>query len=163
MKRILEVQKQMGTLSKDAKNPFFKSKYLDLTTLIEHVTPLLNAQGLVLIQPIEDGVVSSVIVDSENGKPLCHSGISLPNESNPQKLGSAISYYRRYTLKSLLAIAEDDDDGNKASKPTPPIKQKLTPEQYTATLGAKKEKIIAVIKKFDLTVEQSKELNELIK
>lgn len=43
------------------------------------------------------------------------------------------------------------------------VKQKLTPEQYTATLGAKKENILAVIKKFDLTMKQSKELNELIK
>ena len=49
---------------------------------------------------------------------LAHSFITIPeNITDPQKLGSAITYFRRYTLKSLLAIAEEDDDGNRAAKP----------------------------------------------
>jgi len=116
MKRLLEVQKEIGTLSKSAKNPFFKSQYLDLTTLIEHVTPLLNAQGLVLLQPLSGDAVTSAIVDGETGDTIASSTLTLPNITDPQKLGSAITYFRRYTLKSLLAIAEVDDDGNLASK-----------------------------------------------
>jgi hypothetical protein len=42
----------------------------------------------------------------------------LPNIQDPQKIGSAITYYRRYSLQSLLALQTDDDDGNKASQPT---------------------------------------------
>lgn len=116
MKRLLEVQKQIGTLSKSAKNPFFKSQYLDLTTLIEHATPLLNAQGLVLLQPLSGDTVTSAIMDGDTGEVIVSSSLTLPNISDPQKLGSAITYFRRYTLKSLLAIAEVDDDGNLASK-----------------------------------------------
>lgn len=116
MKRILEVQKEIGALSKKSTNPFFTSQYLDLNDLLAHVTPLLHKQGLILIQPIQDGIVCSEIWDAESGKKLTSSGIALPNIDNPQKLGSAITYYRRYTLKSLLAIAEKDDDGNGASK-----------------------------------------------
>jgi hypothetical protein len=116
MKKLLEVQKQIGTLSKNSKNPFFKSQYLDLTTLIEHVTPLLNEQGLVLLQPLAGDTVTSAIMDSETGEVIASSSLTLPNQQDPQKLGSAITYFRRYTLKSLLAIAEVDDDGNLANK-----------------------------------------------
>lgn len=126
MKRLLEVKKQIGTLSKKETNPFFKSKYLDLNSLLDAVEPLLWEQGLILLQPIQDNRVYSVIMDSENGNTLFSSDIELPNITDPQKLGSCITYFRRYTLKSLLAISEEDDDGNKASKPTPKPVQKKT-------------------------------------
>ena len=119
MKALLEVQKEIEALSKDSKNPFFKSKYLDLPTLLKNVKPVLNKHGLVLLQPIEDGKVFSILVDVENGENLCASGIPLPDIKDPQKLGAAITYFRRYTLTSLLAIEEQDDDGNKASIPEP--------------------------------------------
>lgn len=116
MKRILEVKKKIGTLSKNSANPFFKSKYLDLNSLLVHIEPLLIEQGLLLTQPIIDGLVISRIIDTETGATLLESSLALPNIQDPQKLGSCITYYRRYTLKSLLSIAEDDDDGNGASK-----------------------------------------------
>lgn len=116
MKRILEVKKKIGTLSKNSANPFFKSKYLDLNSLLVHIEPLLIEQGLLLTQPIIDGLVISRIIDTETGATLLESSLVLPTIQDPQKLGSCITYYRRYTLKSLLSIAEDDDDGNSASK-----------------------------------------------
>lgn len=116
MKRILEVKKKIGTLSKNSANPFFKSKYLDLNSLLVHIEPLLIEQGLLLTQPIIDGLVISRIIDTETGATLLESSLSLPTIQDPQKLGSCITYYRRYTLKSLISIAEDDDDGNDASK-----------------------------------------------
>lgn len=119
MKRILEVKKHIGNLSKNSKNPFFKSAYLDLTDLLNAVEPLLQEQGLVLLQPIENNIVTSRIYDSESGALIISSELQLPELKDPQKLGSAITYFRRYTLKSLLAIAEGDDDGNLASQPAP--------------------------------------------
>jgi hypothetical protein len=125
MKRILEIKKQIGNLSKNSENPFFKSAYLDLTELLNHVEPLLWEQDLVLVQPIIDNRVCSTILDTD-GKTLLESSIELPDIKDPQKLGSAITYYRRYTLKSLLAIAEVDDDGNKASQPVKKTKPVFT-------------------------------------
>lgn len=161
MKRILEIQKQIGTLGKNAKNPFFKSAYLDLAELLIHVTPIINDNGLILIQPIVDGCVGSQLINPEDGKVLVESFIPLPDLKDPQKLGGAITYFRRYTLKSLLAIAEVDDDGNLASKPEPKAKEKLTGERFDKALkmfetGAiTKESIL----KFDLTDVQKKALN----
>ena len=154
MKRILEVKKKIGNLSKNSKNPFFKSAYLDLTDLLNAVEPLLQEQGLLLLQPIEDNKVSTMIFDADTGTRLVFSEITLPDLKDPQKLGSCITYFRRYTLKSLLAIAEGDDDGNLASKPTPIKKDKLTDEQFKKTLLADSKQIQAVINKFDIDTDK---------
>lgn len=153
MNRILNVQKQIGTLGKNAKNPFFKSAYLDLTTLIEHVTPLLNEQGLVLLQPLAGDTVTSAIMDSETGEVIASSSLTLPSISDPQKMGSAITYFRRYTLKSLLAIAEVDDDGNLASKPN--NKQKIDKSHLEdSLLNGSIEELRDIMSTYQLTPEQ---------
>lgn len=112
LKKIAEVKREIGKISKDSTNPFFKSKYFDINALLEHVEPLLEKNGLILIQPIERGVVASEIYDIESGESIA-SSLNLPEIADPQKIGSCISYYRRYTLQSLLAIQAEDDDANK--------------------------------------------------
>lgn len=114
---LAKVKKEVGTLSKTETNPFFKSKYFDINSLIQQVEPLLEKNGLLLLQPILNGVVTSEIWHVETSDKVS-SEISLGNITDPQKLGSAITYYRRYTLQSLLGLQAEDDDGNKASQPT---------------------------------------------
>jgi hypothetical protein len=113
--KILASKKEIGKISKDSKNPFFKSSYLSLNGLIEAVEDVLHNQGLLLLQPLKDGGVSSVIFDTESDAKI-ESFMLLPNIQDPQKLGSAITYFRRYTLESLLGLSAVDDDGNNASK-----------------------------------------------
>ena len=152
MKRILEVQKEIGSLAKQSKNPFFKSAYLDLNDLLTHITPILNDRGLVLMQPIDNGDVCSSIIDSQSGVLIAQSRMTLPaNLTDPQKIGSCITYFRRYTLKSLLAISEVDDDGNLAAKPT---KQTLSNDKLKGCEDWTAEQKQAVIKKYKLTSEQ---------
>ena len=156
MKRILEVQKEIGSLAKQSKNPFFKSAYLDLNDLLTHITPILNAKGLVLIQPLENNTVYSIISDAETGQSLINSSLTLPaNLTDPQKIGSCITYFRRYTLKSLLAISEVDDDGNLAAKPT---KETLSDDKLKGCEDWTAEQKQAVIKKYKLTSEQLEKL-----
>lgn len=114
-KKLFEAKKEIGKISKDSTNPFFKSKYFDINGLLEHVEPILQKHELLLLQPIEDGRVISTILDLESEK-MVSSGLILPNIQDPQKLGSAITYYRRYTLQSLLGLQAEDDDANIASK-----------------------------------------------
>ena len=118
-KKLFEAKKEIGKISKDAKNPFFKSNYLSLNGLIDAVEEVLVKHDLVLLQPIEDNKVITVIVDVTAVDPdldNVKSAISLPPINDPQKLGSAITYYRRYTLQSLLGLQAEDDDGNTATK-----------------------------------------------
>lgn len=122
MKELLQalsnVKKEVGKLSKTETNPFFKSKYFDINGLIEQVEPLLEKNGLLLLQPILNGKVQSIIWHIETEQSI-FSEVELQSFNDPQKLGSAITYYRRYTLQSLLGLQAEDDDGNKASQTQP--------------------------------------------
>ena len=115
--KLQEVKKEIGAISKDTTNPFFKSKYFDINGLLKHVEPLLQKNGLLLLQPIYKGYVISEIIEIESGEKI-QSGLQLPEMDDPQKLGSAVTYYRRYTLQSLLGLQAEDDDANAASEAT---------------------------------------------
>ena len=106
--KLLQFQKAIGVIAKDSKNPHFKNTYASLTQILGEVKPVLTNLGLVVLQPINDGKVWTVIMD--NGNTLAQSSIDLPTNLAPQALGSAITYFRRYTLSSLLALEIDDDD-----------------------------------------------------
>lgn len=115
--KLFAVQKEVGKMTKDktAKAGSFNYQYFDINQIIEHLLPILQKNGLLLLQPIEDNRVKTLLIDVESGKEIA-SSIDLPNITDPQKLGSAITYYRRYTLQSLLGLQAEDDDGNKAVK-----------------------------------------------
>jgi len=119
--KLFNLQQEIGTISKDAKNPFYKSKYFDINSLINQLQPLLKKHRLLLLQPIEEDMVYSklICIDGTGG---VVSALALPELSDPQKLGSCITYYRRYTLASLLALQAVDDDANMASNTTEPPK-----------------------------------------
>ena len=159
-KKLLKVQQEVGAVSKDATNPFFKSKYFDINGLIQHVEPILSMHGLVLLQPIQDGKQYSIITDCESGESVS-SYLELPILNDPQKLGSAVTYYRRYTLCSLLALQAEDDDANIASKESKkPVKKVVT--DYDGLLNAIANKTVTVQQAFnnyDLTQDQIKEIN----
>lgn len=116
LQSLSKVKANLGKMSKDSVNPFFKSKYFDVNQLLEHVEPLLQENGLLLLQPIQDGKVKSIIYLIETGENI-FSEIEIKDLGNPQNVGSAITYYRRYTLQSLLGLQAEDDDANKASNP----------------------------------------------
>ena len=115
--KLFNLQQEIGTISKDASNPFYKSKYFDINSLINQLNPLLKKHRLLLLQPIEEDCVYSklICVDGTGG---VISALKLPEINDPQKLGSAITYYRRYTLASLLGLQAVDDDANIASGKT---------------------------------------------
>ena len=117
-KKLLECKKQIGTVAKNAKNPHFKNTYADINALIEAVEPILLENGLVLLQPIREGRQFTEIHDTETGEKV-ESYLDLNPSLPPQAQGSAITYFRRYTLQSLLSLKADDDDGQHASQPQP--------------------------------------------
>lgn len=124
--KLLQVQKELTPIAKDALNPHFKSKYASLPAILSAIKPICSKLGLVVTQPIMNDRVFTVISDSETGETL-ESNIALPTNLNAQQIGSAITYFRRYTLASLLSLEIDDDDAHTAS----------TPSASTATPAAK--------------------------
>jgi hypothetical protein len=110
-KKLAKVKEKIGKISKDSTNPFYKSKYFDVNSLLEHVEPLLQENGLLLLQPISNGSVTTEIIDIDTGE-IVSSGMDLTDIKDPQKRGSEVTYYRRYTLTSLLGLQAEDDDAN---------------------------------------------------
>lgn len=146
--RLHEAKLEIGKVAKNAKNPHFKNTYADLNALIEAVEPILLDKGLVLLQPIKEGKVFTIITDIESSDCI-ESYIDLPNNLNPQQLGSAVTYFRRYTLQSLLSLQAVDDDGQHASQPVKVQKTECDP----ATFETIKQAIIDGKR----TIEQAKE------
>mgnify|MGYP000852039127 CR=1 FL=1 len=148
LNKIEKIKEEAGKIIKDKENPFYKSSYTDVNSLLEQLEPLIKKQGLLLIQPIREDKVFSELVDLKTGQSI-GSSLKLPEITDPQKVGSAVTYYRRYTLTSLLALqSEEDDDGNSASgkvlKPkTDGAVKMVTMKQgkYLESLGMKREDI----------------------
>ena len=118
LEKIARIQDKIGKLTKDTKG--YNYKYFDINQLLEKLQPLLREEGLVITQPIEHGeVMTRINLVEDDGKvsATLESSIKLPENVEPQKLGSAITYYRRYSLVSLLALEAEDDDASSLSSP----------------------------------------------
>lgn len=115
--KIFRIQNELEAIIKDAKNPYFQSNYADINAMLEQLQPLLNKYKVAIEQPMRDGKVFTILtcVDTGDSK---SSSLELQPMSDPQKLGSVITYYRRYTLQGLLGIRTKDDDANIASGQT---------------------------------------------
>jgi hypothetical protein len=119
------VQAAALSISKNARNPHFGNKYISLDKLVPQVLPLLNANGLVLTQlPTNLGVLGEPspalrtrLTHAPTGEFIEDTAPLLLDKQNSQGVGSAITYMRRYALLSILGlVADEDDDGEKASK-----------------------------------------------
>jgi len=131
----LHLAKQsMGKVIKNATNPHLKRNYADINSIIDTVEPILLDHGLLLIQPVKEDKVYTIVVDIENGDRF-ESFMQLPVITDAQKLGGAITYFRRYTLVSLLSLQAVDDDGHEASR-APKAKPTLTPDRFNSALQA---------------------------
>ena len=163
-KKIFNLQSEIGGISKDANNPFFRSKYFDINSLIKQLHPLLIKYELVLLQPCVDGAVKSIISDMDGNS--IESSLQLPTDLDAQKIGSAITYYRRYTLASLLGLQAKDDDANIASgkdydiltAPKQPLTKETVEKMKSAMTEGKKDKVLNSLNKYEFTKEQLTEI-----
>jgi hypothetical protein len=114
----------MSAAKKGESNPFFKSKYADLSAVLEACKESLNENGISILQPHitefnpvtgqEVHFVETHLVHESGEFYSSKTKIVLAKENDPQALGSAISYARRYGLQSLISLPAEDDDAEKA-------------------------------------------------
>ena len=127
---LAAAQAAMGRAAKSANNPHFKSKYADLSSVMDACMPALTANGIAVTQPVkrEDGeiVLYTILHHADSDQTLDDGGLPLiVNKRDMQGLGSALTYARRYGLMAMAGIAADDDDGNAAAAAAP--KQQTAP------------------------------------
>lgn len=128
---LAKAQGSMDNASKDRSNPAFKSKYADLASVRDAVIGPLTAAGIAVIQApatTAEGVIVETRFVHSSGQWLSCSVGATPRAYDPQSVGSAITYLRRYGLMALASIAPEDDDGNAASgQAAPPRRQEPPP------------------------------------
>ncbi len=122
---LVKAQSEMSEAKKDSNNPFFKSKYSDLNSVREAVTPALHKHGICILQlnaTVDGKAVVRTTLLHESGEYIGSDTDIVCVDAKPQTYGSAISYARRYGLSSMLSVGSTDDDGEMAqgrtNKPT---------------------------------------------
>jgi len=126
---LIKAQGAFIPLKKDASNPFFKSNYATLAAVNDAVDTALGKNGLTIIQLPQlkdDRMVLTTCLLHESGESISFDYLLSPAKDDPQGMGSAITYARRYAKMAILGLAPDDEDGNAASK-RPPQKTKPQP------------------------------------
>lgn len=114
--KLLLVQNSIKAIAKEETNPFFKSKYFDINTVIEVLRPIFNQHGIVVLQPLSElngkPAIKTILAEPESGETL-ETITPLIENNDVQKFGGVITYTRRYALVSMFLIqGEDDTDGN---------------------------------------------------
>jgi hypothetical protein len=116
---MCKAQSEMGGAHKGANNPFFKSKYANLGSVVQAVKEPFSNNGLSYVQfPINDGdkIGVETILMHDSGEWLMNSFTVKASKQDAQGAGSVITYCRRYGLQAIAGIPSEDDDGNGASK-----------------------------------------------
>jgi hypothetical protein len=150
-KKLFQAKKEITPLAESQTNPFYNSKYFDINDLLRHVEPILHNNGLMILQPISNGKITTKIIDVDTGASV-RSSIDMPPITDPQKMGSAITYLRRYTLQSLLGLQAEDDDANATKQKPQPIDPKpieiptLNAEQFKLAMESDAKGVWATIK-----------------
>lgn len=117
---LVAAQAEFAAIPKTADNPFFKSKYADLATVISHTQPVLAKHGLAVSQhpTVDDGepALTTMLIHS-SGQVLMSKMRLCASKHDPQGQGAAITYARRFAYMAVLGLVADvDDDGNTASR-----------------------------------------------
>lgn len=115
---LAKAQGEIKTAVKDSANPFYKSTYADLASVWDACRTPLSKYGLSVTQTTDVTDAGTTILVTT----LLHSSGQLiqgrypvhPVKPDPQALGSALSYARRYALQAIVGVAPDDDDGEAA-------------------------------------------------
>lgn len=136
-KAMLQVQKELAPVTKDALNPYTRSKYATLNAIMEVCKPVLLSHGIWLTQitvPSEPGTVALLtkLTHAETGQYQAALTVLPLQKPDCQGAGSAITYARRYALTAMLGmVTEDDDDGEGAKLPPRPTRPMPSPQSQT--------------------------------
>jgi hypothetical protein len=131
VKALLEAQKKIENARKNANNPHFKSRYATLEAVLDAVKGELNQNGIIIAQTCgkdpEGHFVETKLIH-ESGESLESRIYLVLERQTMQGYGSALTYGRRLSLASLVALgAEEDDDANRAEREAPRALKPNTP------------------------------------
>jgi hypothetical protein len=125
---LVDFQSSVSKVAKEANNPFFKSKYASLANILDTIQKPLSECGLAISQFPDGNALTTILLHADSGEWMESSYVMpVAKQNDPQAMGSAMTYARRYALGSILNLnIDDDDDGEKAMGRQIPKKDELT-------------------------------------
>lgn len=134
---LTRAQAAMDTAKRTAENQFFKSSYADLASVWATCREPLTKNGLSVVQTTDstlEGEFLETLLMHSSGQWVGGRIAIKPVKNDPQGVGSAMTYARRYALMAIVGIASEDDDGNEASGKTEETKpeSKVVPMKKVA-------------------------------
>ncbi|MGN1245586.1 MAG: ERF family protein [Muribaculaceae bacterium] len=134
--------------SLNKENPYFKSRYVDLSGVLKSAQKLLAKNGLAVMQIISGGDIITLLTHKSGQwiKSICPIG----NYKSQQERGSAITYTKRYAICAMLGIAADtDDDGNSATDADKKGNGKTLPPNDNYTKKIPDDMLMQALKELD--------------
>lgn len=165
LKALLEFQKNISPIVKSESNPFFKSKYADINQILELILPPLQDQGILLLQlpvhNVRDDCVSikSTLYHVDSEEHLSCLAEAPLAKRDPQAVGSAYTYLRRYSIQSFLGLQAVDDDGERAMN-RPKFMKPITIKKYIEDTGVEAHTIKSMVRKYFKPKTSATELTE---
>jgi hypothetical protein len=144
--------------------------YADLKTIFKVINPILKKHKLGFTQLLEDASIKTIVFHTESGESIesitpIPQDIALKGMNSYQVAGSGITYFRRYSLSSILTLVTDvDSDATGEEKPAPPTKAALNKERFLKAIEAIKTgdfTIEGLQEKYELTETQNNQLNKI--
>lgn len=118
---LVQAHSELHNVGKNSTNPFFKSGYANLETVIDATKSILLKNNIIVVQGMDNDCLVTRL-QHESGEYFESNTKLMLSKDDMQALGSAITYARRADLKSMLNIAETDDDGQKTADLPQPLK-----------------------------------------
>ncbi len=165
-KALAAFQQEVPTIHKGTKG--YGYSYADLPTILTTINPLLKKHGLGFTQLLNGNCINTVVFHCESGATI-ESAVDVPDDvilkgmNKFQVVGSAITYYRRYSLSSILGLVTDvDADATGTQVATKPAKQLMTDDKFEKAKGCNLDQINKVLSTFKFNKpQQRKELEEI--
>jgi hypothetical protein len=150
---LSKAQGEIKGALKDQANPYFKSRYADLGSVVEAIKAPLSKNGLSytqLTEPSERDEVRVETVIMHSSGEWISSVLALPvSKVDAQGFGSALTYARRYGLSAAFGVAPEDDDGNAAAKAAPEPVARLANANVTPAGGTREQLAPEVLKRVE--------------
>lgn len=119
--QFCRLKASLPAIVKDAKNPHFGSSYASFNSIMNSIRPALEEFSADFIHYVRAGELTTVFL--VGGQLVAQSSIELPKLDQPQKVGSCLTYFKRYNVVLILGLETEDDDDANAASPAPPQRQ----------------------------------------
>jgi hypothetical protein len=147
---LVAAQKEIRFAVKDSTNPHYKSKYANINSVIDAVKAPLNNNNIAILQSLSPSDDNKLHLTTRllhsSGEWLEDTAVCPLQKQDSQALGSCVSYIRRYSISSFLALYADDDDGQSAILNAADYLQRITQSQSLEELQANYNFVMGEVK-----------------